>query len=76
MEHSGAEAAIIRAVKACVSKEGWVNLAELGTQLRREGIQYGKLSNFLGKHNDLLEMKIDDSVLPPAVYARLKREGI
>jgi hypothetical protein len=72
MERSEIEAAIIQAVNACVSKEGWVNLAELGTQLRRAGIRYGKLSTFLGQYTDLLEMKIDDSVIPPAVYAKLR----
>ncbi|MFO7722324.1 MAG: OST-HTH/LOTUS domain-containing protein [Bacteroidales bacterium] len=74
MEQSEIEAAIIHAVEACVSKEGWVNLAELGTQLRRAGLHYGKLSSFLRKHEDLLEMKIDDTVIPPVVYARVKKK--
>lgn len=74
MERREIEAAIIQAVMECVNKEGWVNLAELGTQLRRAGIRYGKLSSFLGQYEDLLEMKVDDSVNPPAVYARLIRD--
>lgn len=74
MEQSEIEAIIIQAVGACVSKEGWVNLAELGTQLRRAGLKYGKLSAFLGQYENLLEMRIDDTVIPPAVYARLKED--
>jgi hypothetical protein len=74
MEQQEIEAVIIQAVMECVSKEGWVNLAELGTQLRRAGMRYGKLTTFLSQYEDLLEMRIDDSVIPPAVYARLIRE--
>lgn len=74
MERSEIEAAIIQAVMECVAKEGWVNLAELGAQLRIAGIRYGKLSTFLSEYEDLLEMKIDDRVIPPAVYVRLLRD--
>lgn len=73
MERSEIEEAITQAAGACVSKEGWVNLAELGTQLRKAGLRYGKLSTFLSQYEDLLEMKIDDTVIPPAVYARLRK---
>lgn len=76
MERIEIEAVIIQAVKACVNKEGWVNLAELGTQLRLSGIRYGKLSAFLSQYEDLLELKTDTTVVPPAVYASLKREDI
>jgi hypothetical protein len=75
MERSEIEAAIIQAVMECVAKEGWVNLAELGAQLRLAGIRYGKLSTFLSEYEDLLEMKIDDRVIPPAVYVRLLRDS-
>ncbi len=74
MEREEIEAVIIQSVMECVSKDGWVNLAELGTRLRMAGIQYGKLSDFLSQYEDLLEMKIDDKVIPPAIYARLIRD--
>lgn len=71
MERSEIEATIVQAVEACVSKDGWVNLAELGTHLRRAEIRYGKLNNFLRGYSNMVEMRIDDTVTPPAVYARL-----
>lgn len=76
MEGKDIEAVIIQAVMECVNKEGWVNLAELGTHLRKSGIRYDKLSAFLSQYEDLLELKTDTTVVPPAVYARLKREDI
>lgn len=74
MERSVNEEIILQALALCVSKGGWVNLADLGTQLRKAGVRYGKLSNFLAQFPDLLEMKIDSAVVPPAVYVRQKPE--
>jgi len=58
-------------VNSCANSEGWVNLAELGTALRRKDIRYGKLSRFISGFDNIIETRIDDSINPPAVYARL-----
>jgi hypothetical protein len=72
MERSEIEDILKNAVNSCANSEGWANLAELGTSLRRSGIKYGKLSRFLINYEDMLETRKDDSITPPAVYARLK----
>ena len=58
-------------VNSCANEHGWANLAELGTYLRQRGIKYGKLSRFLDDYTHLIETRIDDSITPPAVYAKL-----
>ena len=58
-------------VNSCANEHGWANLAELGTYLRLKGIKYGKLSRFLQDYSDIIELRVDDSLTPPAVYARL-----
>lgn len=58
-------------ITTCAHNQDWANLAELGTFLRQRGIKYGKLSRYLEDYKDVVETKIDESVTPPAVYARL-----
>lgn len=70
-EKTAIEQAIRAAVTTCVRESGWANLAEVGTQLRKMGIKYGKLSRFLDDYPHLVEKKIDESVTPPVVYTRL-----
>ena len=72
MERLELENIIKDGVNSCANEQGWANLAELGTFLRLKGIKYGKLSRFLQDYSSILEMRIDDTLTPPAVYARLK----
>jgi hypothetical protein len=59
------------AINSCCGSEGWANLAELGAYLRQRGVRYGKLSRFMEDYKHILETRIDDSITPPAVHARL-----
>jgi hypothetical protein len=72
MTHSELESILKEGVNGCANEQGWANLAELGTYLRQRGLQYGKLSRFLLDFNDILETRMDTSITPPAVYARLR----
>ena len=71
MERSELENIIKDGVNSFANDQGWANLAELGTFLRLKGIKYGKLSRFLLDYSDILELRVDDSITPPAVYAKL-----
>ena len=72
MNRSEIENIIKEGVNSCANEHGWANLAELGTYLRQRGLRYGKLSRFLSDYSNVVETKIDDSITPPAVYARLR----
>jgi hypothetical protein len=72
MTHSELIAILKDGVNTCANEQGWANLAELGTYLRQRGLQYGKLSRFLLDYQDVLETRMDTSITPPAVYARLR----
>jgi len=72
MIHSEFEAILKEGVNSCANENGWANLAELGTYLRQRGLQYGKLSRFLQDYQDIIETKMDTTITPPAVYARLR----
>jgi hypothetical protein len=74
MERHLLENALKEAVQACTNELGWANLAEIGAVLRKKGIKYGKLSNFIGGFPHLVETRIDTSLTPPVVYARLKQQ--
>jgi len=56
----------------CAKADGWANLAEIGVMLRKKSIAYGKLSKFILKFPDIIEIKIDELKQPPVTYARLK----
>jgi hypothetical protein len=71
VEREEVENILKEAVNSCADSEGWANLAEIGAILRHNGIKYGKLSRFLNDYPDIIETRIDDSITPPAVYARL-----
>ncbi len=60
------------AVTSCAKFEGWANLAEVGVVLKEKGINYGKLSKFITRFPEEVEIRIDDQKQPPVVYARLK----
>lgn len=71
MENNDIENILKDGVNSCANEQGWANLAELGTYLRQRGIKYGKLSRFLADYKHVVETRIDDSITPPAVYAKL-----
>jgi len=56
----------------CAKADGWANLAEIGVMLRKKNMVYGKLSKFILKFPDIIEIKIDELRQPPVTYARLK----
>jgi hypothetical protein len=72
MSQSEIEIILKEGVNSCANEMGWANLAELGTYLRQRGLRYGKLSRFLQDYKHIVETRIDDSITPPAVYARLR----
>lgn len=74
MERNVLENALREAVQECTNELGWANLAEIGAALRKKGVKYGKLSTFIGSFPHLLETRIDNSLTPPVVYARLKQQ--
>lgn len=61
------------AVSSCAKFEGWANLAEVGVILKEKGVIYGKLSKFIIKFPDEIEIRIDNEKQPPVAYARLKK---
>jgi hypothetical protein len=71
VERSEIENILKEAVNSCADSEGWANLAEIGAILRHKGIKYGKLSRFFLDYTDIIETRIDDSITPPAVYAKV-----
>lgn len=60
------------AITKCANESGWANLADLGPQLKELNVHYKKLSKFLKAFDEILEMKLDESIQPPVMYARLK----
>lgn len=62
------------AILSCSRFEGWANLAEIGTYLRKQGVKYGKLSRFLDDYKHMVATKVDTSLNPPAVFAKLLNE--
>ena len=74
MERNVLESALREAVQECTNELGWANLAEIGAVLRKNGVKYGKLSTFIGSFPHLLETRVDNSLAPPVVYARLKQQ--
>jgi len=66
------EALIIEAICMCGDQDGWANLAEVGTYLRKSGVKYGKLSEFLDEYEHLFHRRTKLNVNPPSVYLKLK----
>ena len=71
VDRSEVERTLVNAVAICADVTGWANLAEIGTHLRSAGIQYGKLSRFLNDYSHVVEKKVDTSVTPPVILAKL-----
>ncbi len=76
METSEVIGALREAVASCAKFEGWANLAEVGVILKEKGIMYGKLSKFIVKFPDEVEIRIDNEKQPPVAYARLKKNEL
>ena len=72
MTRTELETILKEGVNSCANETGWANLAELGTYLRQRGLQYSKLSRFLQDYQSIIEMRMDTTITPPAVYARLR----
>jgi hypothetical protein len=73
MEPGEVIGALREAVTRCAKFEGWANLAEVGVILKEKGIMYGKLSKFIIKFPEEVEIRIDNEKQPPVAYARLKK---
>jgi len=76
MESTEVDEVLKDAVTSCAKAEGWANLAEVGVVLKEKGIIYGKLSKFILKFPDLIEIRIDNEKQPPVAYARLKKDDL
>ena len=65
MDKSDLHEILKEAIIKCADDTGWANLAKLGAYLRRNGVKYGRLSRMLKNYEDVIELKIDDSMQPP-----------
>jgi len=72
MDKSDLHEILKEAITKCADENGWANLAKIGAYLRRNGVKYGRLSRMLKNYEDLVEVKIDDSMQPPVAYAKIK----
>ena len=72
MDKSDLHEILKEAIIKCADDTGWANLAKLGAYLRRNGVKYGRLSRMLKNYEDVIELKIDDSMQPPVAYAKIK----
>ena len=59
-------------ISDCAKADGWANLAEIGVLLRKKNISYGKLSKYIRRFPEIIELKVDDLKVPPVTYARFK----
>jgi len=71
MERDEIENILKDAVSSCADSQGWANLAEIGTFMRQRGVKYGKLSRFMNDFKDIVTTRIDETITPPSVYAKL-----
>ncbi|MFO8129788.1 MAG: OST-HTH/LOTUS domain-containing protein [Bacteroidales bacterium] len=72
MDKSQIRSEVIEAISRSADESGWANLAKIGAYLRKKEIRYGRLSRMLKEYDDVVELKIDDSIQPPIAYARIK----
>ena len=72
MDKSDLHDVLKEAITKCADENGWANLAKMGAYLRRNGVKYGRLSRMLKSYEDLIELKIDDTMQPPVAYAKIK----
>jgi hypothetical protein len=74
MERNVLENALRESVQESINELGWANLAEIGAALRKRGIKYGKLSTFIASFPHIIETRVDNSLSPPVIYAKLKQQ--
>ena len=55
MDRAEIEDILKETVNGCANSEGWANLAEIGTALRKREIKYGKLSRFISGYSNIIE---------------------
>lgn len=72
MDRAETEKILLEGVREKSNDEGWANLAQIGAFLRQQNIRYGKLIKFLESYQNILELRQDETVTPPAVYVKLK----
>ena len=66
---------IITAVEkyAVENHQNWVNLAQVGAEVRAKGLKYGKLFAFLNSFSNVLEFQETYEFHTPVVSVRLKK---
>lgn len=63
---------IAEAINHHADKDGWANLTKVGEYLDNNDVKVGRLSKFAKKYKDLVEVKVDDSRMPPVTLVKLK----
>ncbi len=71
MDKAQIQEILIEAISKNADDTGWANLAKIGAMLRKMGLKYGRLSRMLKDYEEVIEMKIDDSIEPPVAYAKV-----
>jgi len=72
---------LVELIKENADENGWVNLANLGLELSKNGIDYKnlghyKLTNFIEAYSDLLEIKKDEAHKIPVFYVKKRSQPI
>lgn len=73
MDRAETEKILLEALHVSLNAEGWANLSQIGARLREKNVKYGKLVKFLHSYSNVVDIRIDETVTPPAVYARPKQ---
>lgn len=65
-------------INSSADENGWMNLANLGFELTKNGIDYKKLgfyklTNFISSYTDILDVRKDDTHKLPVHYVKLKK---
>ncbi len=68
-------------VKENADENGWMNLANLGIELSKNGINYKelghyKLTNFISSYEDILEVRKDETHKLPVFFVKLRENTI
>ena len=71
MDKTEIQEILIEAISQNADETGWAHLAKIGAMFRKQGLKYGRLSRMLKDYEDVIEMKIDDSMDPPVAYAKV-----
>ena len=68
---------LIELIKENSDNDGWINLANLGLELSKNGVDYKdlghyKLTNFITTYSDIIEIRKDESHKLPVYYVKLR----